>query len=82
MAELRTGLYSPKAIEDLLRRLSRVTIPRMKRCIGPAHVPDGGLHNELTYAPIPIHKGVPIIIGGNGHTKTLLTLTECGDMIL
>jgi len=44
--------------------------------------PEGGHYNfsELTHAPLPIQKRVPIMIGGNGRTKTLLTLAKYGDM--
>ena len=44
--------------------------------------PAGGHYNfsELTHAPLPIQKRVPIMIGGNGRTKTLLTLAKYGDM--
>ena len=44
--------------------------------------PAGGHYNfsELTHAPLPIQKRVPIMIGGDGRTKTLLTLAKYGDM--
>lgn len=44
--------------------------------------PDGGHYHfsELTHLPLPIQKRLPIMIGGNGRTKTLLTLARYGDM--
>ena len=44
--------------------------------------PAGGHYSfaDLRHAPLPIQKRVPIMIGGNGRTKTLRTLARYGDM--
>jgi alkanesulfonate monooxygenase SsuD/methylene tetrahydromethanopterin reductase-like flavin-dependent oxidoreductase (luciferase family) len=36
--------------------------------------------NDLTINPLPVQKRLPILIGGNGRTKTLRTLARYGDM--
>jgi alkanesulfonate monooxygenase SsuD/methylene tetrahydromethanopterin reductase-like flavin-dependent oxidoreductase (luciferase family) len=44
--------------------------------------PAGGRYafNHLTIQPLPVQKRLPILIGGNGRTKTLRTLARYGDM--
>jgi alkanesulfonate monooxygenase SsuD/methylene tetrahydromethanopterin reductase-like flavin-dependent oxidoreductase (luciferase family) len=44
--------------------------------------PAGGRYHfrDLTINPLPIQKRLPILIGGNGRTKTLRTLARYGDM--
>jgi len=41
-------------------------------------LPTGGHYNfkDLRHAPPPIQKQVPIMIGGNGRTKTLRTIAR------
>lgn len=36
--------------------------------------------NELSHAPLPLQKRLPIMIGGNGRTKTLRTIARHADM--
>ncbi len=36
--------------------------------------------DELAINPLPVQKRLPIMIGGNGRTKTLRTLAKYGDM--
>jgi alkanesulfonate monooxygenase SsuD/methylene tetrahydromethanopterin reductase-like flavin-dependent oxidoreductase (luciferase family) len=35
---------------------------------------------DLTINPLPVQKRLPVLIGGNGRTKTLRTLAKYGDM--
>ncbi len=44
--------------------------------------PAGGHYafDGLTISPMPVQKRLPILIGGNGRTKTLRTLARYGDM--
>jgi alkanesulfonate monooxygenase SsuD/methylene tetrahydromethanopterin reductase-like flavin-dependent oxidoreductase (luciferase family) len=44
--------------------------------------PTGGHYHfsDLKHAPLPIQKHLPIMIGGNGRTKTLRTIARNGDM--
>jgi alkanesulfonate monooxygenase SsuD/methylene tetrahydromethanopterin reductase-like flavin-dependent oxidoreductase (luciferase family) len=44
--------------------------------------PAGGRYRfeDLTINPLPVQKRLPILIGGNGRTKTLRTLAKYGDM--
>ncbi|HEY1169105.1 MAG TPA: LLM class flavin-dependent oxidoreductase [Candidatus Limnocylindrales bacterium] len=44
--------------------------------------PEGGHYafDDLTINPMPVQKRLPILIGGNGRTKTLRTLARYGDM--
>ena len=44
--------------------------------------PGGGHYafDDLTINPMPVQKRLPILIGGNGRTKTLRTLARYGDM--
>ncbi|MGD0248616.1 MAG: LLM class flavin-dependent oxidoreductase [Candidatus Limnocylindrales bacterium] len=44
--------------------------------------PAGGRYHfrDLTINPLPVQKRLPILIGGNGRTKTLRTLAKYGDM--
>ena len=44
--------------------------------------PAGGHYafKDLTIQPLPIQKRLPILIGGNGRTKTLRTLARYGDI--
>ncbi|MGD0019250.1 MAG: LLM class flavin-dependent oxidoreductase [Candidatus Limnocylindrales bacterium] len=44
--------------------------------------PAGGHYafDDLTINPLPVQKRLPILIGGNGRTKTLRTLARYGDM--
>jgi alkanesulfonate monooxygenase SsuD/methylene tetrahydromethanopterin reductase-like flavin-dependent oxidoreductase (luciferase family) len=44
--------------------------------------PAGGRYafDGLTINPMPVQKRLPILIGGNGRTKTLRTLARYGDM--
>jgi alkanesulfonate monooxygenase SsuD/methylene tetrahydromethanopterin reductase-like flavin-dependent oxidoreductase (luciferase family) len=44
--------------------------------------PAGGRYafDNLTINPMPLQKRLPILIGGNGRTKTLRTLAKYGDM--
>jgi alkanesulfonate monooxygenase SsuD/methylene tetrahydromethanopterin reductase-like flavin-dependent oxidoreductase (luciferase family) len=36
--------------------------------------------SDMTISPLPVQKRLPILIGGNGRTKTLRTLAKYGDM--
>jgi alkanesulfonate monooxygenase SsuD/methylene tetrahydromethanopterin reductase-like flavin-dependent oxidoreductase (luciferase family) len=36
--------------------------------------------DDLSISPLPVQKRLPILIGGNGRTKTLRTLAKYGDM--
>jgi alkanesulfonate monooxygenase SsuD/methylene tetrahydromethanopterin reductase-like flavin-dependent oxidoreductase (luciferase family) len=44
--------------------------------------PAGGRYHfqDLTINPLPVQKRLPILIGGNGRTKTLRTLAKYGDL--
>jgi alkanesulfonate monooxygenase SsuD/methylene tetrahydromethanopterin reductase-like flavin-dependent oxidoreductase (luciferase family) len=44
--------------------------------------PAGGRYSfeDATISPLPVQKRLPILIGGNGRTKTLRTLARYGDM--
>jgi alkanesulfonate monooxygenase SsuD/methylene tetrahydromethanopterin reductase-like flavin-dependent oxidoreductase (luciferase family) len=44
--------------------------------------PAGGRYafDGLTISPLPVQKRLPILIGGNGRTKTLRTIARYGDM--
>jgi alkanesulfonate monooxygenase SsuD/methylene tetrahydromethanopterin reductase-like flavin-dependent oxidoreductase (luciferase family) len=44
--------------------------------------PEGGHYafDDLTISPLPVQERLPILIGGNGRTKTLRTLARYGDM--
>jgi alkanesulfonate monooxygenase SsuD/methylene tetrahydromethanopterin reductase-like flavin-dependent oxidoreductase (luciferase family) len=44
--------------------------------------PAGGRYQfgDLSISPLPVQKRLPILIGGNGRTKTLRTLARYGDM--
>jgi len=43
--------------------------------------PDGRYHfQEASISPLPIQARLPILIGGNGRTKTLRTIARYGDM--
>ena len=44
--------------------------------------PAGGSYsfNDATINPLPVQKRLPILIGGNGRTKTLRTLAKYGDI--
>ena len=44
--------------------------------------PVGGHYSfdDVTISPLPVQKRLPILIGGNGRTKTLRTLARYGDM--
>ncbi len=44
--------------------------------------PAGGRYHfdDATIQPLPVQKRLPILIGGNGRTKTLRTLARYGDM--
>jgi alkanesulfonate monooxygenase SsuD/methylene tetrahydromethanopterin reductase-like flavin-dependent oxidoreductase (luciferase family) len=44
--------------------------------------PAGGRYQfqDLTINPLPVQKRLPILIGGNGRTKTLRTLAKYGDV--
>jgi alkanesulfonate monooxygenase SsuD/methylene tetrahydromethanopterin reductase-like flavin-dependent oxidoreductase (luciferase family) len=44
--------------------------------------PAGGHYSfdNLTISPLPVQKRLPILIGGNGRTKTLRTLAKYGDV--
>jgi alkanesulfonate monooxygenase SsuD/methylene tetrahydromethanopterin reductase-like flavin-dependent oxidoreductase (luciferase family) len=44
--------------------------------------PAGGRYHfdNLTISPMPVQKRLPILIGGNGRTKTLRTLAKYGDI--
>jgi alkanesulfonate monooxygenase SsuD/methylene tetrahydromethanopterin reductase-like flavin-dependent oxidoreductase (luciferase family) len=44
--------------------------------------PAGGRYHfrDLTINPLPVQKRLPILIGGNGRTKTLRTLARYGDL--
>jgi alkanesulfonate monooxygenase SsuD/methylene tetrahydromethanopterin reductase-like flavin-dependent oxidoreductase (luciferase family) len=48
---------------------------------GSVTSPAGGHYNfdGLTISPLPLQKRLPILIGGNGRTKTLRTLAKYGD---
>jgi alkanesulfonate monooxygenase SsuD/methylene tetrahydromethanopterin reductase-like flavin-dependent oxidoreductase (luciferase family) len=49
---------------------------------GDVTSPPGGHYqfDDLTISPLPVQKRLPILIGGNGRTKTLRTLAKYGDI--
>ena len=49
---------------------------------GKVTSPEGGRYefNDASINPLPVQKRLPILIGGNGRTKTLRTLARYGDM--
>ena len=49
---------------------------------GTVTSPEGGHYafRELRHAPLPVQEHLPILIGGNGRTKTLRTIARYADM--